>query len=352
MALVLFAACRVEAPDSSVVQSVPPVSEAPPPEPEPEPEPPNPLDTPLPLAGEVTALTGLARPEGMLEGQRPVAVMVATDARSLPQRGLAAADVLVEMLTEGGITRLMALYDDYRTMPQVGPVRSTRDQFLQFGLPVNAIFSHIGTSTYARNLLDVLAYKTVDGLSLGRTAFWFDEVRYDPLSGKLKEHCWFTDAGLLWAGMEVLDVYTTGEVRTLFHFSDVPTPPEGQANSILAAFSAAAASGFVYDAATGLYTKTIFENVHADEDGTPLQYTNVLLLECGISLKPDGLVTEFDMSGGSGWYFTAGGVKPLTWVKGNPQDALRLFDAVGEEIAVARGKSYVGMLPAGAVSYS
>ncbi|MEG0485889.1 MAG: DUF3048 domain-containing protein, partial [Oscillospiraceae bacterium] len=111
-------------------------------------------------------LTGAEIPEGYTIGQRPVAIMINNARPALPQRGVIAADVVYEMVTEGGVTRLMALFNDYRSIPQVGPVRSARDQHLQFALPANAIFVHIGSSIYASNLLNEYRYQDVDGMYL------------------------------------------------------------------------------------------------------------------------------------------------------------------------------------------
>lgn len=330
--------------DSSSLSQAPssaplPVS-APPAEPEKE---------PLPLATDFNALTGLPRAEGMLDGQRPVAVMVANNARALPQRGLASADVVYEMLTEGGITRLMALYADYRTLPQVGPVRSTRDQFVQFAYPSSAILAHIGSSVYARNLMNVLQYQGVDGLYLGSTAFLFDTARSLPKpGGKLNEYCWFTDAALLWQGMEAVDVAPTGEVRSLFRFSPEAAVAVGDAPKINVAYSGVSSASFRYRPKTGLYSKNISGAAHKDEDGTQLTFTNLIFLYCPITLKPDSLLTEFDLTGGTGVYFTAGGVQNITWEKGKPEDALRLYAPDGSELLVQQGKSYIGILPSDA----
>ncbi len=345
--VLLLGGCGEKGPPAgSSVPSVPASSSVPPP-PQPEPDP-EPVPQPLPEAGPLNALTGLPKAEGVAQDARPVAVMVANNDRALPQRGLAAADVLVEMLTEGGITRLMALYADMGSVPQVGPVRSTRDQFVQFALPLNSILAHIGSSVYARNLLDVTGADSIDGLYLGRTAYWFDEARSNPKpGGYLKEYCWFTDAALLAAGRDHLGIDPAGTVHTLFRFSDTPTPATGAATTVTLSFSGAAEAGFAYSADTGLYAKSIFGAPHTDEDGTPLQYTNLLLLNCNITLKPDGQVTEFDMTEGTGWYCTAGGVLPLIWQKGGPKDDLHLYLEDGTEVLVAPGKSYVAYLPAG-----
>lgn len=75
-------------------------------------------------APPVSPLTGVPIP-----GDGPVhpvvAVKVDNSSRSDPQVGLGAADMVIEELVEGGITRLAALY--YSEIPdRVGPVRSMR----------------------------------------------------------------------------------------------------------------------------------------------------------------------------------------------------------------------------------
>ncbi len=298
---------------------------------------------PLPLAGNRNALTGRAAPSGMKEGQRPVAIMVANNEASFPQRGLAAADVVVEMLTEGGITRLMALYADYSAVPEVGPVRSTRDQFVQFMLPSCAIPVHIGSSVYARNLLTVTDYDSIDGLRLGRSAFHFDDARHD--SGSALEYCWFTDSDGIWQGMETLDVHTTGEVRSLFRFAEKQAQQGQQAQWVGLTYSGTAQPTFVYSEKRQDYRKTAFGKTHRDEDDTALRFDNLILLRCAIGLKVDGQLPDFDLSGGSGVYINSGNATPFTWIKGSPDEPLRLLDEDGRELEVQPGKSYIGVLP-------
>ncbi len=354
----LLTGCAARPASSVSVPVLTPASSAPP-QSQSAPQPPAmPVLQPLPLATNINALTGLPRPEGMPEGQRPVALSIPNNIQALPQAGVAQADVVVEMLTEGGITRLLAMYADYRALPLVGPVRSTRDQFVQFAMPTNSILAHIGTSVYARNLLQVAGYASVDGLYLGTTSFWFDDERTKPRpGGKLAEYCWFTSAELFQAGLDANQINPVGEVRTLFNFTTDAIPMDAQAASISVAYSDAdqAQAGFAYNTEDGLYHKSIAGAPHTDMDGAPLAYHNVFLLWCDITLKPDGQCTEFDFSGGEGCYFTQGGVKALVWRKGGPEDALRLFTPQGEELPVMPGKSYVGFVPNNredAVAYS
>lgn len=310
--------------------------------------PPAPAPYPFPETTAINPLTGLPRAEGLEPGQRPAAVMVDNSQKGMPQRGLAAADVLYEMVTEGGSTGLMPVYSDYRMLPQVGPVRSATDVFVQFAVPGNYILSHIKTTVYAGNLLKVLSYKTVDGIYLGSSAFWFDESRAVPHEGgKSWQYCWFTDAGLLWAGMEMLDVYTTGEVPALFVFTDAPVSAAAEAYWVSAAYSDTTKVEFSYDEVYGVYLKYAFGQPHMDQDGSWLNFTNLVLLEAPLSIKADGVSAEYTLTSGTGYYFTGGKMQQISWKKGAPESRLELYDEAGAPLLVQRGKSYIGLVPLG-----
>ncbi|MEA5039629.1 MAG: DUF3048 domain-containing protein, partial [Clostridiaceae bacterium] len=73
-----------------------------------------------PSESGVNPLTGLS--DGISDealNRRPVAIMVSNIITSLPQWGVSDADILVEMLAEGRITRLMAIYQDYTKIDHI-----------------------------------------------------------------------------------------------------------------------------------------------------------------------------------------------------------------------------------------
>lgn len=299
---------------------------------------------PLPLTQN--SLTGLPLAEDYQQGQRPVAIMVANDAKALPQRGLAQADLMYEMLIEGGATRLMAVYSDYRTIPEVGPVRSSQDQFIQMAIPQNFILQYIDSTVYGNNLLLVENYKTIDGINLGEIAFKFDNDRFSSrYKHRSAEYCWFTDAGLLWNGMEQQDIYTSAEEKSVFRFSQVPAQVGTDAYYIEVFYSPISKASFNYDEAAGIYNKNIFDAPHTDEDGNILSYTNVFLLETQVGVKEDGQLPNYDFSSGEGYYFTAGKVQKIQWHKGGPSEQLKFADIEGNMLEVQLGKSYVGFVP-------
>ena len=101
---------------------------------------------------EANVLTGEPKGADYPEGQRITAVMVNNIVAARPQRGLSKADILFEIKVEGGITRFMPVFTDYKTVGEVGPVRSGRDQFFRLILPWQALYIHEGQSAASTGL--------------------------------------------------------------------------------------------------------------------------------------------------------------------------------------------------------
>ena len=298
----------------------------------------------LPL--DCDPLTGAKLAENAVQGTRPVAVMLDNSSAALPHSGIAAASVVYEMVTEGGIPRMMAVFPDAQAIPgKLGPVRSTRDQFLQLLIPENMILLHIGSSVYAADLLNTMQYPTVDGIYLGTMVFGFDDVR---AAVRDNSHCFYTNNELAAAGIAYKEISPTGTVDTLFKFVSYdkePVTPAVPATNAVFSFSPVAEVSFAYNAETARYYKTEYGNPQMDEaTGEQVSYTNVLLLSCPVTLKQDGLVSHFDFTAGEGFYLTRGGLQKVTWKKGVVETPLTVYAEDGSELAVNVGTSYVAFV--------
>ena len=64
--------------------------------------------------------------------KRPIAVMTENTRETLPQYGLSSADVIYECPVEGGISRLMCIYQDYEDLDKIGNIRSCRIYYPYF----------------------------------------------------------------------------------------------------------------------------------------------------------------------------------------------------------------------------
>lgn len=99
---------------------------------------------------------------------RPISVVVDNDLRSgvYPQQGFAAASQIHEFPVEGGLSRLMMVFD--RSDPQrVGPVRSARDYMVDVSLSMDAVMVHVGGSPTALNRIASTNMPTFDAFTSG-----------------------------------------------------------------------------------------------------------------------------------------------------------------------------------------
>lgn len=300
---------------------------------------------------DVNPYTGLQKDADYPQGTRGVAVMINNVQAALPQSGLNGADLVYEMVTESGITRLMAVYRDYTSMPTVGPIRSARDQHVQLMLPLNCLYAHIGGSNYANDMLEVYKYtgsRAIDGKY--KTYYWIDSERR---AQKAQEHCVFTNGENMEEAVERygLDDALGEEPAPVFNWGSYAEPAReltgGPATDVYVRFSGYAYSEFVYNADTDTYTKYEFGGPELDmADGTAYNMDNVLVLFTKMEKYPDGVLTQVYLEQGAGLYFCGGRYEKVRWIKGSGEAPLRILDAEGHEtdVVINPGRSYIALV--------
>ncbi|MCI5835973.1 MAG: DUF3048 domain-containing protein, partial [Firmicutes bacterium] len=92
---------------------------------------------------------------------RPFAIMINCHNGALPQAGLQDAYVVYELMVEGGITRMMALFKDIDS-DKIGSIRSARMQYLDYALENNAIYIHAGGAPDALANIPALGINDID----------------------------------------------------------------------------------------------------------------------------------------------------------------------------------------------
>ncbi len=122
-------------------------------------------------------LTGLPVEDGDDSTQdHPVVVAKIDNSVSAEQVGLSGADLVVEELVEGGITRLAAFY--YSQLPaEVGPIRSMRFSDIGIVTPVDAV---IATSGAARVTVRKIQDADITFFGEGAKGFSRDDTRSAP----------------------------------------------------------------------------------------------------------------------------------------------------------------------------
>ena len=342
----LLSACGVGEPAETLPptpEPVPSVSTAPEPAPEPSEE---------VYDGPVNPLTGLPMEEERAAA-RPVAVMLNNLRDALPQQGNGEADILYEVVAEGGITRMLALYQSIDDLGVVGSVRSARPYYIELALGHDAVYVHAGGSVQAYNDLKSWDADHMDGVNgpysyAGAGLFWRDRER---IEGKRYdyEHSLITSGENLRAALDGSGFRLTheeGYAQPLL-FAEDGTPAEGEtALTITVPFSSYKTGVFRYDEETGAYLAEEYGEAYVDgNDGRQVAVTNVLVLRASIRNSGDSYGhMNVDLSGGDGWFACGGKLIPITWEKGGEDDPLRYYAADGQPLVLGQGKSYVNII--------
>lgn len=319
---------------------------------------PTPEPTPTPIPYNPNPLTGLENDGSYPEGQRITAVMVNNIKECRPQRGLSDADVLYEIKVEGGITRFMAVYSDYHTMPTVGPIRSARDQFFRLILPFQPLYVHIGESFVQKQYIADYDYSEWNYDSINNM-FWRDQSRLS--QGYAMEHTAYTDGEHIASTIESqgTDMQRDYGGSTLFNFVPYYEPAyqlaDGESNGVEIIHSSGYKTKMDYDASSGKYLMSQnssggYTATKDENNGEQLAFDNVLVLFTDIHTYPGHEQKDLQCAvysdGGVGYYYNAGRYEKVRWAKGTDLEVLRILTDDGTEtpLQLNCGKTYVAVV--------
>ncbi|HEV8670183.1 MAG TPA: DUF3048 domain-containing protein, partial [Candidatus Limnocylindria bacterium] len=108
--------------------------------------------SPAPSKPAIWPLRGTSAPNADATRARPLVIKVANDPAARPQAGIAQADVVLEIVVEGGITRYALVFQSQEP-DRVGPVRSARQSDLNYLPMLKAIVAHVGASQEVTKLV-------------------------------------------------------------------------------------------------------------------------------------------------------------------------------------------------------
>lgn len=357
--LLLLSACGEQTAEATPTPSPSPtpvpVVAVPTPTPTPTPEP---TPTPAP-EGPLNPLSGLPIGEEWVD-RRPVAIMLNNLKQALPQQGQSQADILYECLEEGGITRMMGVYQSVEDLGVVGSIRSARTYYLELALGHDAIYIHAGGSDEP---------KTED--AYGKIRAWgvasLDGVRGPYMSNSVEGNLMWRDPGRVKRNGSVHSVITTGEtIQKLFPtyslrqehaegwsyemvFADDGTPKDGaEAGTITVPFSYYKTGVFTYDPDSGLYLVEEYGAPYIDGNtGEQVGVTNVVVIRAQHRNTGDsyGHITIDLSSGGTGYFACGGQMVDLLWSKEYPSGQLKYTTLDGAPIVFGRGHTYVNVVP-------
>lgn len=282
--------------------------------------------------------------------ERPIAVMINNNTAVWGyQAGVQDAYITYEIIVEGGITRMMAVFKGKDT-ERVASVRSSRHYFLDYVMENDALYAHIGWSPRAQSDISSLKIPAINANN--SSIFTWD----NSLTKIAKEHRAYTSLGKVKETASKKGYSLTTDKKLLLEYSVQPVDlasVEGAiaANTVKIPYSRSHVTSFVYDVENKVYKRYQNSLEHKDYV-TGLQYTakNIITYKVRNFNLNDGYAGGrqdlSNLGSGEGYYISEGYAIPITWEKQTrSSQTVYKVKATGEELVVNDGNTFIQIQP-------
>ncbi len=295
-------------------------------------------ETTEPVVADLLApLTGMSIDQAIVD--RPaLAAKIDNISLARPQAGINQADLVYEERVEGGLTRLLAVYQS-QDAPVLGPIRSARSTDVPLLTPLRQpLFAWSGANAAFAQLIRSVAIRDV--------GFEAEPAAYTRASDRRSPSNLMTSTDDLWAL-----VNETGAPPTIVeHLLPGTTFDGGEpALGVDVSYRGTQVS-HDWDAELGGWARTQNGTPHVDVDGVQIAPANVIVqfvdYEASGQVDSSGAeVPEAVLEGeGVAWIFSNGQVVVGTWSKTNVTEPTQYRDADGAPVRLTPGATWV-LLP-------
>ncbi|OGC45152.1 hypothetical protein A2V49_02435 [candidate division WWE3 bacterium RBG_19FT_COMBO_34_6] len=285
---------------------------------------------------------------------RPLAVMINNHIDARPQSGLISADLVYEIVAEGGITRYLSFFLS-DTPEKIGPVRSTREYYLVLVKELgDAMLMHEGYSPQAKEAIDTWPVRSLFRGGAAAVANWRDETRDVAF-----EHTLYTDGKKLreysislgWEGKRDFQSWKFKDDTNKYSLM-----PQANKVSIDFWYEGDYSAIFTYNVVNNSYLRFLGYDVngepiaHFDNEQKDKQIeVKNLIIQFAAESTIDGdeknrLIYEL-IGSGNALVFLDGKVIEATWTKADMDGRTLFYDKNGIEIEFNRGKVWICIVP-------
>ena len=274
-------------------------------------------------------LTGL--PGYPNEDQRRVITVKVDNTGQGSQEGIADADLVVEEMVEGGLTRLAVMFQS-ATPSVVGPVRSMRETDIGIVAPTGGTLAASGASSETLAALDAAGLSYVQE---GAAGFSRDPARRSPYNVML-------DVSALSSTLQ-----PGRPPQPYFEFGSVPQEVSGTEASGISMSWPSGTTSFTYDPSTGTWNR-------GDADLPGYDFTNIVALQlnvtyAGADAAGTPIPTMETEGSGSGKVATQGQVYDVQWQKASAGAPWSFSVGTGEgqatNLPLTPGRTWLALVP-------
>lgn len=271
---------------------------------------------------------------------KPVtAIMIENSSEARPQSGLKEGEVIYEAIAEGGITRLLVLYQQNK--PQlIGPVRSVRPYYLDWVRPYDATIIHVGGSAQALSEVRNGSYRDIDQ--------FFNAGTYWRVSDRFAPHNVYTSFEKIDAA-NVARGYATSNPKPFLRADSKPSSPSTATSINIHMSGAAYDSTYAYNKATNSYDRFQGGSAYTDREAGQLNPKVLVVMSVNYSIEFQDTNREVVQTSGTGpvKIFQNGSVVEGTWQRASRDEQLGFVDVSGSPIKLANGQTWISAIPSG-----
>jgi hypothetical protein len=288
--------------------------------------------------GEVSTLPEVKEKESPF-GNRPLSIMVENSEGARPQTGLDKANIVYEVLAEGGITRFLAIYYN-QDAETVGPIRSARPYFLSKALEHQAIYVHVGGSEEA---YDFIKEEKIDDINefIDFQPFWRTKNRKPP-------HNLYTSTTKLRKEANKLGYIEMIKKQEYQFETDRNEKLVGKKSDfIVIPYNSIYTVSYKYQSESMKYSRFMNDEPHIDAktekqlmiDNIIIQFTPTKVID------QEGRLAINFIGEGKGLLFFKGGSEEIIWKKIDLKSRTVFLDKEGNRIALTPGNVWIEVVP-------
>ena len=236
--------------------------------------------------------------------RRPVLATINNHPLARPQSGISDADIVYEFVAEGNVTRLLALFQS-ELPEQIGPIRSSRDYFIQIAKGLDAFYVAHGYSPDALALLQSGYVDHINGMQYDGTLFKRSTDRKAP------HNSYITGENVLAGAEKTNSTMEISKYPALSFHESIESAKIGDSAGEIEVRNGSHpnfTSTYLYNDENGTYSRSVNDIVTIDKSNDKqVALSNVLVFEAAHRTIDDvGRQTIDIESGGKGLLFQAG----------------------------------------------
>lgn len=295
--------------------------------------------------------------------QRPIAIMLDNNIGNNSHAGLQDSYINYEIIVEGGLTRIMAIFKD-KDVPLIGPVRSSRHYFLDYSLESDSIYAHFGWSPYAERDIKNLNINNINGL-YDDQCFWRDKTIASPHNvftsteklyncAKEKNYSLVTDSWKL-LNYKADPVILNEKIEKTVTNKETGEKEKQEeykeglltANQVTIPYSNYQTRSYTYDPERKVYLRFMNNKPHTDKTtGVQLYYKNIIIENvANKSIDSYGRQDLTTDTTGTGYYITNGYALPIIWTKDSRRVKTKYTYQDGSKVKLNDGNTFIQIEP-------